>query len=207
RRFGPLPAARVIHLMTQVCESLEEAHAKGLIHRDVKPANVYVCRSGTQCDFVKVLDFGLVAHQALAPRSDTRLTLPDQAVGTPDFMAPELVLGQNVDGRADLYALGCVTYWLLTGRPVFVGSSLYEIVSSHLHMAPEPPSKRAPTAVPDELDALILECLEKAPERRPASAQELGQRLRDIPVGEPWSDRQAAAWWATNLDPVGPPTS
>ena len=200
RRFGPLPAARVVHLLTQVCESLDEAHAKGLIHRDVKPANIYVCRSGSRCDFVKVLDFGLVAHRSAPATPDPRLTLPEQAIGTPDSMPPEVALGQQVDGRADLYGLGCVAYWLATGRSVFTGSSFYEIISKHMHVAPESPSQHAPGPLPRELDALILQCLEKTPERRPASARELGRRLRDIAFAEPWRDEQAEAWWAANLD-------
>jgi serine/threonine-protein kinase len=159
-RFGPLPAARVVHLLRQVCESLDEAHAKGLIHRDLKPANLYVCRSGRRYDFVKVLDFGLVAHSATAAPSNLKLTLPEQAVGTPEFMPPEAALGQSIDSRADLYGLGCVAYWLLTAGPVFEGASLYDLISKHLNATPDPPSRHAPAAVPRELDALILHCLE-----------------------------------------------
>lgn len=195
RRFGALPPARAVHLLTQMCESLDEAHARGLIHRDVKPANIYVCRSGTKFDFVKVLDFGLVAHRDAPDADATRLTLPDMAVGTPQFMPPEVALGKAVDGRTDLYALGCVAFWLLTGRPVFSGEGLYEVVSRHLHATSDPPSLHARYAIPTELDALVLECLEKEPDRRPGTARELEARLRAIPLADRWEDPQAETWW------------
>ena len=198
-RFGPLPAARVVHLLRQVCESLDEAHAKGLIHRDLKPANLYVCRSGRRYDFVKVLDFGLVAHRVAPAPSNLRLTLPEQAVGTPEFMPPEAALGGEVDGRADLYGLGCSAYWLLTGRAVFEGASVYDLISKHLNAAPDPPSRHAPGPVPPELDALILHCLEKDPARRPTDARALERRLQEIARILPWSDDQAEAWWTAHL--------
>ena len=153
RRFGPLPPSRVVHLMTQVCESLEEAHENGLIHRDVKPANIYVCRSGVRRDFIKVLDFGLVAQRWPAMPSDLRLTLPEHVIGTPTFMAPEVALGQELDGRSDLYSLGCVAYWLVTGRQVFEGSSVLEVVSKHVNVEPDPPSRHSPGEMPRDLDA------------------------------------------------------
>jgi serine/threonine-protein kinase len=199
RRFGPLPAARVIHVMRQVCESLEEAHGKGLIHRDMKPANIYMCRSGPVHDFVKVLDFGLVAHRMAPATGDPRLTQAEQAVGTPEFMPPEAALGREIDGRADLYGLACTAYWLLTGRSVFEGTSLYDLISKHLHTTPAPPSRHASSAVPQSLDRLILHCLEKEPALRPGSARALARRLREIAGVEPWHEEQAEAWWAANL--------
>jgi serine/threonine-protein kinase len=202
RIFGPLPAARVIHIASQVCESLEEAHARGLVHRDMKPANVYVCRNGSRLDFVKVLDFGLVAQHRVAAQ-DPRLTLPEQMIGTPDFMPPEVALGRGIDGRADLYGLGCVAYWLVTGKPVFEGASYYEVVSKHIQQPPDAPSKHA-TGVPAELDRLILQCLEKDPARRPAGAREIRHRLIEIAREWPWTEEQAEAWWAENL-PNGTP--
>jgi serine/threonine-protein kinase len=195
RRFGAIPPARIVHLLAQICESLDEAHTQGLIHRDVKPANIYVCRNGNRFDFVKVLDFGLVTHRRALEAQDTRLTLPHQAVGTPQFMPPEVALGKEIDGRTDLYALGCVAYWLATGRPVFDGESLYDVVSKHLHANADPPSRHAPHAIPPELDALVLACLEKEPDRRPSTARELARRLRDIPLADRWGDEQAEAWW------------
>jgi eukaryotic-like serine/threonine-protein kinase len=198
RRFGPLPPARVVHLLDQVCESLEEAHAKGLIHRDVKPANLYVCRSGMRHDFIKVLDFGLVMHRAHTP-SDIMLTPPQHAIGTPAFMAPEVAQGQEIDGRSDLYGLGCVAYWLLTGRQVFEGSGPLDVISKHLHVEPEPPSRHSPSSVPPELDDLVLACLEKEPDDRPASAREVARLLRAIPLRDSWDAERAEAWWSENL--------
>jgi len=195
RRFGALPPARVVHLLTQMCESLDEAHSRGLIHRDVKPANIYVCRSGNRFDFVKVLDFGLVTQHHTRDHDDTRLTLPNHAIGTPQFMPPEVALGKEIDGRTDLYALGCVAYWLVTGRALFQGESLLDVISKHLNASPDPPSRHARHEVPPELDALILACLEKEPARRPGTARELAARLRAIPLADRWGDAQAEAWW------------
>ena len=206
-RFGPLPAARLVHLLRQACESLDEAHAEGLIHRDLKPANLYVCRSGRRYDFVKVLDFGLVAHSMAPAPSNLRLTLPEQAVGTPESMPPEAALGKVIDGRADLYGLGCSAFWLLTGRAVFDGSTLYDLISKHLNAAPDPPSRHAPTPVPPELDAVILHCLEKDPARRPADARALERQLAEIARTLPWSDEQAEAWWAAHLADRAPTAS
>jgi eukaryotic-like serine/threonine-protein kinase len=206
RRFGALPPSRVVHLMAQACESLEEAHGKGLIHRDVKPANIYVCRSGVRCDFVKVLDFGLVADRRQAP-SDVMLTPTEHAIGTPAFMAPEAAQGREVDGRADLYGLGCVAYWLVTGRQVFEGTGFLEVISKHLREEPDPPSRHSREDLPQELDVLILSCLEKSPERRPPTAREVARRLRSVPLHDSWDAERAEAWWSENL-PVraGSPT-
>jgi len=202
RRFGPLPAARVAHLLAQACDSLEEAHARGLIHRDVKPANIYVCRSGHRCDFIKVLDFGLVAKSTVAD-ADPRLTLPQQVAGTPSTMAPEVARGGRIDGRTDLYALGCVAYWLLTGRPVFEGKSMFELVSLHLQATPDPPSRHA-LATPSSLDRIVLSCLAKSPDDRPPDARSLGRMLRELELEPRWTDVSAEAWWAEHLgDKVG----
>jgi len=195
RRYGAITPARAIHLLAQICESLDEAHSRGLIHRDVKPANVYVCRNGNRFDFVKVLDFGLVAHRGMPDASDVRLTQPHQAIGTPQFMPPEVALGKETDGRTDLYALGCVAYWLLGGRPVFTGENLYDVLSKHLRERPDPPSRHAPHALHPALDAVILACLEKEPDRRPGSARQLAQTLRSVPLDERWGDDEAEAWW------------
>jgi eukaryotic-like serine/threonine-protein kinase len=198
RRFGALPPARAVYLVEQICESLEEAHAKGLIHRDVKPANIYVCRSGIRCDFVKVLDFGLVADHR-RERQDVMLTPPEHALGTPAFMAPEIAHGQAIDGRSDLYGLGCVAYWLLTGRQVFEGSGFLDVISKHMHVEPEPPSLYSPGDLPRELDDLVLRCLEKNPERRPVTAREVSRLLGSIPLQDAWDAELAEKWWAENL--------
>jgi len=195
RRFGPQPPARVVHLLVQACESLDEAHERGLVHRDIKPANLFICRSGTRRDFVKVLDFGLVARDAEHAADETRLTRPAQATGTPAYMPPEVAGGGRVDGRADIYSLGCVAYWLLTGTQVFEGSTVYDLVSRHLTVAPEPPSQRLGTRLPDGLDAVILRCLEKDPAHRPQSARQMAHALRGIAVADTWDDDRALAWW------------
>ena len=144
KRFGPIPAERAIKLLIQVCHSLGEAHAQGLIHRDIKPANVYACRYGREVDFVKVLDFGMVKSQRNSEGDDaeTKLTGPDAVCGTPAFMAPEQVLGNRlVDGRTDLYAVGCLAYWLVTGQLVFKGQRAMEILMQHTQAVPVPPRR------------------------------------------------------------------
>ena len=194
QRHGPVPAGRVIHILCQTCASLEEAHVRGLVHRDIKPANIHLGRLGLVYDFVKVLDFGLV--KPIADRS-VEHTLGTQAgliIGTPGYMAPEMALGDSVDGRADLYALGCVGYYLLTGQQVFDGTTAMQIMAKHLQTAPVPPSARGAFAIPADLDELLLACLEKRPDDRPQTATELAQRLSAIDR-EPWTQRHAEEWW------------
>jgi serine/threonine-protein kinase len=193
-RFGPLPAERAIYLMTQVCRSLGEAHEEGLIHRDVKPANVFVCRYGRQVDFVKVLDFGMV--KSSRESMEMQLTGEQAVLGTPAFMAPEQVLGNRaIDARADLYAVGCLAYWLLTGQLVFTGGTAMELMLQHAHVAPDPPSMRSELAIPPALDALVLACLAKDPDGRPASAEELAEALASIPGAPSWTTQAARDWW------------
>lgn len=198
-RAGPVPAERAIHLLVQVCASLDDAHGNGLVHRDIKPANIVVSRVGSAWDFVKVLDFGLVklggARQG--PES-VRLSADNDVSGTPGFIAPEVVLGAATDHRVDIYALGCVAYWLVTGKLVFEGPSAIKVMSDHLHTAPPRASSYAPSPIPPELDALILECLDKNPYNRPASARLLQQRLQVIPLEAPWTRERAERWWASH---------
>jgi len=198
-RFGPLPPERAVALLLQACESLDEAHAHGLVHRDIKPANVFTCVLGGRHDFAKVLDFGLVASDAAYGAIDVRLTQVDARRGTPAYMAPEMVSGARVDGRTDLYALGCVAYWLVVGANPFEGRSVFELVSKHLHGTPEPPSKRATQPIPPEFDALVLRCLAKAPEDRPANAREFAELLTAVPIAAKWTEPRAAQWWRENL--------
>jgi serine/threonine-protein kinase len=195
RNKGPLPAARVIHILRQVCESLEEAHASGLVHRDIKPANIHIGRLGLREDFVKVLDFGLVKSVADLSPEASLATAEGLTPGTPAYLAPEAALGETVDGRADLYALGCVAYYLLTGNLVFESASAMEMIARHLRDQPVPPSKRTELPVPPELERLVLACLAKNPDDRPRSATDLGLALGAIPV-EPWSEEQAMEWWS-----------
>jgi serine/threonine-protein kinase len=180
RREGPLPAARVIDILRQVCDSLEEAHTAGLIHRDIKPANIHLGRVGIHDDFVKVLDFGLVKSIAGADREQSMDGSAVATAGTPAYMAPELLRDEPVDGRADLYALGCVAYYLLTGHLVFEADTSIQMVLKHLQADPLPPSQRTTNPIPDALERVVLDCLAKSPADRPSSAHELAQRLSGI---------------------------
>jgi serine/threonine-protein kinase len=198
REFGPLPPARVLHLLRQMCRSLGEAHARGLVHRDVKPANIYLCRMGLEHDVVKVLDFGLVKQAN--PSHVTTVTALPVAVGTPAYMAPETIFGSAaVDARVDVYALGCVAYYLLTGERVFDGDSPMNLLMQHLQAPPEPPSRRAPHVVPRAIDDLVLACLEKDPSRRPRDAEAVFERARDCWTAGGWDDRAAKQWWDEHL--------
>jgi len=200
RRFGPQSPRRVIHLLRQACHSLAEAHAAGLVHRDIKPANLHLCRLGLEYDFVKVLDFGLVRHDTRSASAQTLLSGPGVTSGTPAYMAPELVSGEPIDGRLDLYALGCAGYFLLTGELVFEADSALRMIGQHLRAEPIPPSIRSGRAVPEGLERLILACLAKEPGDRPASAAELAHGLAAVDL-LPWSPEEAQAWWEANMRP------
>jgi serine/threonine protein kinase len=181
REEGPLGPARVIDILRQVCESLAEAHSYGLVHRDIKPANIHLGRLGLREDFVKVLDFGLVRSFDGAGQ-DSVTGAAEMTPGTPAYMAPEMANERVVDGRADLYSLGCVAYYLLTGRLVFQGDTPLQTIIKHLQQPPEPPSRAAARPIPPDLDALVLACLAKRPEERPATAMEVAERLRRIVI-------------------------
>jgi eukaryotic-like serine/threonine-protein kinase len=193
---GPMPPARAVYLLRQLCAALREAHGMGLIHRDIKPTNVLVCeKRGGLYDVAKLLDFGLVRPPDLGPeRSD--LTA-DHAVGTAAYMAPEQARGEKVDGRADLYALGGTAYFLLTGRPPFEGRSGVEVLAAHQHKDPTPLTVHRPE-VPPELDRVVRRCLEKEAGKRfpdaEAVAQALTAALKESGI-LPWDDEQAARWW------------
>jgi hypothetical protein len=201
KRFGPVPADRAIHLLLQVCDSLADAHHVGLVHRDIKPANIYTCKKGLKHDFVKVLDFGLVTSAWTQEEDDiSQLTQEGAVPGTPGYIAPEVALGnQPVDGRADLYALGCVGYWLLTGHRVFDHGTPMEIAIQHVQAAPVPPSRRTPLHIPEALERAILACLEKAPERRPADAEDLAGRLAACELETCWNEQRARGWWDAHM--------
>ncbi|WP_239492275.1 serine/threonine-protein kinase [Luteitalea sp. TBR-22] len=203
-RFGPLPVERAVHLLVQACHSLAEAHAVGLVHRDITPANIFVCRYGRDVDFVKVLDFGLVKPHETSVR-DESIARRDRVGGTPAFMSPEQALADRpIDARSDLYALGCVGYWLVTGAVVFPRNTPMAMAVAHTQAVPEPPSARTELPIPPEFDALILECLAKAPEDRPPSAEDLAQRLQRLTGLPPWERAQARAWWNLHkpIDPA-----
>jgi eukaryotic-like serine/threonine-protein kinase len=203
-RHGPLPAERVVHVLEQVCHSLSEAHENGLVHRDIKPANIFLCRYGRDLDFVKVLDFGLVRRSGEISRGDAKLTEVGGFAGTPAYGSPESAEGNGtlVDERSDIYSLGCVAYWLLTGRTVFEAPSPMLMLVQHLHTEPERPSLSAIGHVPAALDDLVLSCLRKRPAARPASTDEIAERLRAIELDVPWSAERARAWWGHVERPV-----
>ena len=196
RQKGPLPAARVIRILQQVCESLEEAHVRGLVHRDIKPANIHLGRLGLRHDVAKVLDFGLVK----AVDTDQTVSLETAAgviPGTPAYIAPEAALAQQIDGRADLYSLGAVAYFLLSGHLVFEGATSMQMLVRRLGEEPPPISSRTEMPIPRELERIVLWCLDRRPGERPQTAGELSRALADVPV-TPWTEEQAREWWAAN---------
>ncbi len=191
-KHGPMPSGRAAGILLQICDSLNEAHESGLIHRDIKPGNILLCRFGLDYDFVKVLDFGLVKHTNDA---STQLTADGTTAGTPAFLSPEAASGdKELDARADIYSLGCVAYWLLTGRLVFVQSTPVAIILAHLQESPEPPSTVTDNRISRELEQIVLDCLEKDPALRPQSAHEVAKRIHSLGnLG--WNPLQAEAWW------------
>ena len=199
RRFGPLPPERVIYLLRQVCHSLSEAHATGLVHRDIKPANVFLCRYGEEFDFVKVLDFGIVRAARGSAETSVVETREERIEGTPAFMAPEQAMGGLVDHRADIYASGCLAYWLLTGGLVFTAENPIALLMRHANAPPEPPSSRSAGPIPRALDDLVLACLAKDPDQRPQSARELALRLAEVDGLREWTQERAREWWAERM--------
>lgn len=199
-RHGPMPASRVIHLLRQVCEALREAHRAGLIHRDLKPPNIFAAYRGARYDVAKVLDFGLVKS---VEDASPLLTLEGVVTGSPLYMAPELILKDRVpDGRVDVYSLGAVAYFLLTGRPPFLGSDAMAVMMAHAHEQAEPPSRHV-ADIPADLEAVVLRCLQKAPADRHADAEALSRALGACRDAGAWSDDMAEEWW--RREPICPP--
>jgi eukaryotic-like serine/threonine-protein kinase len=198
-KFGALPPERAVSILIQACQSLAEAHQGGLIHRDVKPANIYLCRYGLEWDFVKLLDFGLVKNTATAGQ-ERQLTMAGVIAGTPGYMAPEIGLGAtDIDWRADIYALGAVGYWLVTGGTVFDGKRpAMQIILDHVQKTPVPPSRRTANRIPPALDEVLLACLQKDPNNRPQTMQDLAQTLHGVPLEEEWTEERARRWWLAN---------
>ena len=177
-------------------------HRSGLTHRDIKPANLFLCRLGVQHDFVKLLDFGLVKSfdsDASSDEVSQSLTMEGFTTGTPAFMAPEMVLGDTVpEPRTDIYMLGCVGYWLLTGQLVFEASTPMGVATRHVTEPPVPVSERAELVVPPALEAVIMACLAKNIDERPRSAATLAEQLQAVPFDHPWTNARAASWWASH---------
>jgi serine/threonine-protein kinase len=199
-RFGPQPPHRVIHFLLQICDSLAEAHSHGLIHRDVKPKNIFACRMGLNYDFIKVLDFGLVKSSSGADGVQSQLTIDGTTTGTPAYMSPEMALRDRaVDARTDIYSLGCVAYWLLTGQLVFEESAPLALLVAHIQTQPVPPSQRTELEISRDLDQVVLSCLEKDSARRPQTVQELARLLSSCRLKEAWTSGRAENWWRTHI--------
>jgi len=210
KEFGPLPQERAMFVLRQVCHSLAEAHARGMVHRDIKPANIYLCRMGLEFDFVKVLDFGLVQTRRPDPSTAVTETLitAQKLIGTPAYMAPEVILGRDdVDRRADVYAIGCVAFYLLTGTRVFQDGNQMQVLVDHVHTPPVPPSSRISPPLSREVDQFVLDCLRKDPTERPQDAKELLQRIEASNLASTWSNAHAYAWWQARLPELSAPLS
>ena len=191
---GPLAPGRAVRILRQVCAALAEAHGIGLIHRDIKPANILLCERGGIPDIAKVLDFGLVRE--ISASSDPRLTAEDVIHGTPQYLAPEAIRdADSVDARSDLYSLGAVAYFLLTGTEVFSGRGALELIHHHLQTAPESLSRRLGKTIPAKLEALVLACLSKDPNDRPESARALADALKACDDVSAWDETEANRWW------------
>ena len=202
-KHGAMRPERAVYVLRQVCHSLEEAHATGLVHRDLKPANIMLCRYGRDGDFVKVVDFGLAKGAVGTATHELPLTKEQTVLGTPAYFAPENLAGSaRVEAKADVYALGCVAFWLLTGRLVFDYDRAMPMVRAHTSEAPSAPSQHAAQHVPPELDQLVLRCLAKSPAERP-SAAELLAALESLPLPRRWTSDDARNWWAAEAQSSG----
>jgi len=189
QRFGAQPAERVVPILIQVCGALAEAHRRGLVHRDIKPANIILSQRGDVPDVAKVVDFGLVKEIAKSDKASTR-----GIMGTPAYVAPETITDpDHIGPSVDLYALGCVGFYLVTGQRVFQGKTSVETCVQHVTAAPPRPSQLV--ALPPQLEDIILRCLAKKADERPATAADLARLLRAVPLGDAWTDAKAVHWW------------
>ena len=197
RTHGPQPSGRVAPILAQVCSALAEAHGRGIVHRDIKPANIILCERGGMADVAKVVDFGLVKELTADTGASAQVVL-----GTPDYVAPETINDPSKVGPpADLYAVGAVGYFLLTGKRLFVGKTAVEVCMQHVTQPPPRPSEHAPVPVEPALETLLLRCLAKKPEERFASAAELSLALAAVPRAG-WTPAQARAWWREHHIPA-----
>jgi len=194
-RYGPVPPERAVYILRQVCGALAEAHGRNIIHRDIKPSNIFLTHRGGLFDFVKVLDFGLAKQIEVEEATD--LTKDGQLFGTPRYMAPEMVYGDaGVDNRADIYNVGGVAYWMVTGHPPFTSESSVEVIVDHVKTTPRRPSAISEVPIPRELDDIIMRCLEKKPKDRFQTALELQFALEEVPIENPWNEDRACSWWS-----------
>src|SRR5262249_16042623 len=208
-RHGPALPERAIHLIRQVCGALREAHGIGLIHRDIKPSNIIICQRGGVHDVAKLLDFGLVQSAGLGGDAE-RLTLQGTILGSPPYMSPEQAAGKPLDARSDLYSLGCVAYFLLTGRPPFPRETAMQMLMAHAYDPVVPPSSVRP-GVPADVEGVVLRCLAKDPAARCAGADGLEKALASCATAEVWTEEQAKAWWGGQAahaeEPVATPAA
>lgn len=196
QEHGPMPAGRVIRFARQACLSLAEAHDAGIVHRDIKPHNLYVTRTGDEHDVLKVLDFGIAKQATLEGEGDSAKTEVGSIKGTPTYMSPEMITGGAVDARNDIYSLGVTLYYLLTGIVPFDGRSWGKLVYAHLTTPPIPPSLRRHDPMPVALEEVVLRCLAKRPEARFQSARELLDALEACALEAPWTQEDARDFWA-----------
>lgn len=206
KQHGALPPARVVHFLIQLCGALDEAHTIGLIHRDIKPGNVMICQRGRTHDVVKLLDFGLVQSHYAADGED-RLTQQGTVIGTPAFLSPEQAgSGDSVDARSDIYSLGTLAYFLLTGQPPFAGRSQVKMLAAHLYEPPAPLTSHRPD-MPPELEVVILRCLAKSPVDRFPDIRSLATALAECDTVKPWTEENAAEWWQHQYGSTAPNVS
>src|SRR3954453_7069604 len=195
--YGVIPAGRAVYLLDQVCAALSEAHGIGLVHRDIKPANIFVAYRGGVCDVIKLLDFGL-AKPTLEANDDAQLTMAGTVTGSPLFMSPEQASGDDaIDARSDIYSLGAVMYYMLTGQPPFTGDNPLKVMIAHASQEVVPPRRINPE-IPVELEEIVLRCLEKDPDHRFQTVVDLRNALRDLIIEDAWSSDLAAKWWSCN---------
>ena len=203
KRHGPLPPGRVVHLLRQACGALSEAHSVGLIHRDIKPGNIMVCSRGGIHDVAKLLDFGLVSVRS-GSEGGEKLTREGAIAGTPAYMSPEQASGrEGLDARSDIYSLGCVAYFLLTGQPPFAGRPAAHVVAAHVYEPPALPTTLRPD-VPAELESVVLRCLAKDPSERHPRVQDLDDALGGCRAAAQWTESEAASWWRDRVGLEGP---
>ena len=205
-KYGPQPEDRVIHILRQICGSLFEAHSLGLVHRDIKPANIMFNRRGSEPDVIKVLDFGLV--KAIDDQKQSEISAANSLTGTPLYMSPEAIQSpQSVDARSDIYAVGAVGYYLLTGQPVFNASNIVELCQMHVSRTPDTPSLRLGKQVSPELEGAIMSCLEKSRAKRPQTTRDLILLLTRCSAANSWSIEDADAWWGRHERAQGSATT